>query len=91
MKKLFFFRSSSGNGTDKQVHCDKAAESKMRAQASNQTEQEFDCVNSQGEASGGPSLRRSLSLSSAGFKFEEPSTNELSQDRRRNHSSRYAF
>lgn len=87
MKKLFFFRSSSGNGTDKQAPpCDKAAESKMRAQASNQTDQEFDC-----EASGGPSLRRSLSLSSAGFKFEETSTNELSQDRRRNHSSRYAF
>ncbi|KAJ4885187.1 Uncharacterized protein Rs2_35280 [Raphanus sativus] len=83
MKKLFFFRSSSGNGTDKQAPCDKAAESKMRAQASNQTDQEFDC-----EASGGPSLRRSLSLSSAGFKFEETSTNELSQDRRRNHSSR---
>ncbi|KAF8079695.1 hypothetical protein N665_1005s0002 [Sinapis alba] len=93
MKKLFFFRSSSGNGTDKQAHCEKAAaDSKMRTQASNQTEQEFDSVvNSQGEASGGPSLRRSLSLSSAGFpfdKFGETSKNELSQDRRRNHSSR---
>ncbi|KAG2324972.1 hypothetical protein Bca4012_039464 [Brassica carinata] len=91
MKKLFFFRSSSGNGTDKQAHCEKAADSKMRTQANTQTEQEFDSVNSQGEASGGPSLRRSLSLSSAGFtfdKFGETSKNELSQDRRRNHSSR---
>ncbi|KAJ0255375.1 CAP-gly domain linker [Hirschfeldia incana] len=92
MKKLFFFRSSSGNGTDKQSVCEKAVDSKMRDQASsNQTQQEFDSVNSQGEASGGPSLRRSLSLSSAGFtfdKFGETSTNELSQDERRNHSSR---
>lgn len=84
MKKFFFFRSSSGNG-------EKTADSKMRTQASNQTEQEFDSANSQGEASGGPALRRSLSLSSAGFtfdKFGETSTNELSQDRRRDHSSR---
>lgn len=84
MKKFFFFRSSSGNG-------EKTADSKMRIQASNQTEQEFDSANSQGEASGGPALRRSLSLSSAGFtfdKFGETSTNELSQDRRRDHSSR---
>ncbi|KAF2607409.1 hypothetical protein F2Q68_00044911 [Brassica cretica] len=73
MKRFFFFRSSSGNG-------EKTADSKMRAQASNQTEQEFDSANSQGEASGGPALRRSLSLSSAGFtfdKFGESSTNEL--------------
>lgn len=87
MKKFFFFRSSSGNA-------EKTADSKMRTQASNQTEQEFDSANSQGEASGGPALRRSLSLSSAGFtfdKFGESSTNELSRDRRRNHSSRYAF
>lgn len=98
MKKLFFFRSS-GNGTDKQVHCEKAADSKMKTQASSQAEQEFDSPKSQGHVSGGPALRRSLSWSSAGFlfdKFGETSKNELtsatkSQDRRRNHSSRYAF
>lgn len=94
MKKLFFFRSSSGNGTDKQAHCEKAAVSKMKA------EQDFNSPKSQGEGevSGGP-LRRSLSLSSAGFlfdKFGETSTNDVtssakSQDRQRNHSSRYAF
>ncbi|CAH8268665.1 unnamed protein product [Arabidopsis lyrata] len=95
MKKLFFFRSS-GNGTDKQVHCEKAADSKMKTQASSQAEQEFDSPKSQGHVSGGPALRRSLSWSSAGFlfdKFGETSKNELtsatkSQDRRRNHSSR---
>lgn len=99
MKKLFFFRSSSGNGTDKQVHCEKEADSKMKTKASSQAEQEFDSPKSQGQVSGGPALRRSLSWSSAGFlfdKFGETSTNELtsatkSQDRRRNHSSRYAF
>ncbi|ESQ44949.1 hypothetical protein EUTSA_v10010113mg [Eutrema salsugineum] len=91
MKKLFFFRSSSGNGTDKQVHCEKAADSKMKTQASNRMEQEFHSPKSQG-----PALRRSLSLSSAGFlfdKFGETSTNDQttsskSQDRQRNHSSR---
>ncbi|EOA23473.1 hypothetical protein CARUB_v10016668mg [Capsella rubella] len=96
MKKLFFFRSSAGNGTDKQGHCEKAADSKRRTQATSHAEQEFHSPKSQGQVSGGPALRRSLSLSSAGFlfdKFEEASTNELSsatksQDRRRNHSSR---
>ncbi|XP_010516061.1 PREDICTED: rootletin-like [Camelina sativa] len=93
MKKLFFFRSSAGNGTDKQ---EKAADSKMKTQANSHAEQEFDSPKSQGQVSGGPALRRSLSLSSAGFlfdQFEDASTNELSsatnsQDRRRNHSSR---
>ncbi|XP_010427250.1 PREDICTED: myosin-11-like [Camelina sativa] len=93
MKKLFFFRSSAGNGTDKQ---EKAADSKMKTQANSHAEQEFDSPKSQGQVSGGPALRRSLSLSSAGFLFDqfgEASTNELStatksQDRRRNHSSR---
>ncbi|CAH8385047.1 unnamed protein product [Eruca vesicaria subsp. sativa] len=91
MKKLFFFRSSSGNGADKQAHCEKAADGKMKTQANTPTEQEFNSPKSHGEASGGPSLRRSLSLSSAGFtfdKFGEVSTNELSQDRRRKQSSR---
>ncbi|CAL9246324.1 unnamed protein product [Arabidopsis halleri] len=96
MKKLFFFRSSAGNGTDKQVHCEKAADSKLKTQASSQAEQEFDSPKSHGQVSGGPALRRSLSWSSAGFlfdKFGETSKNELtsatkSQDRRRNHSSR---
>ncbi|CAH2064082.1 unnamed protein product [Thlaspi arvense] len=97
MKKLFFFRSSSGNGTDKQVHCEKAAESKMKAQATTtQAEQELHSPKPQREVSGGPALRRSLSLSSAGFLFDkygETSTNELtsaskSHDRQRNHSSR---
>uniref|UniRef100_A0A1J3F2D9 DUF7653 domain-containing protein n=1 Tax=Noccaea caerulescens TaxID=107243 RepID=A0A1J3F2D9_NOCCA len=94
MKKLFFFRS--GNGADKQVHCEKAADSKMKAQASSQAEQEFNSPKSHGEVSGGPALRRSLSLSSAGFlfdKFGETSTNDQpssakSQDHHRNHSSR---
>ncbi|XP_010504348.1 PREDICTED: CAP-Gly domain-containing linker protein 1-like [Camelina sativa] len=93
MKKLFFFRSSAGNGTDKQ---EKAADSKMKTRANSHAEQEFDSPKSQGQVSGGPALRRSLSLSSAGFLFDQfgdASTNELSsatksQDRRRNHSSR---
>lgn len=97
MKKLFFFRS--GNGSDKQVHCEKAADSKMKTQATSQAEQEFNSPKSHGEVSGGPALRRSLSLSSAGFlfdKFGETSTSDQpssakSQDRHRNHSSRYAF
>ncbi|KAL1213706.1 hypothetical protein V5N11_018398 [Cardamine amara subsp. amara] len=94
MKKLFFFRSS-GYGTDKEVPCEKAADSKMKSQASSRIEQEYS-PKSQGEVSGGSALRRSLSWSSAGFlldKFGETSTNEVtsatkSKDRRRNHSSR---
>ncbi|CAN8254535.1 unnamed protein product [Cochlearia groenlandica] len=97
MKKFFTFRSSSSsNGTDKQVRCEKAAADSVKMIG---LEQDNDSHKSHGEVSGGPALRRSLSLSSAGFLFDrfgENSTNEVtssakSQDRHRNHSSRFAL
>ncbi|XP_010534445.1 PREDICTED: MAR-binding filament-like protein 1 [Tarenaya hassleriana] len=107
MKKLFFFKSSYGNGTsnnavprpasDKQDQREKASGNRMRNQSG---DQKGGFPKSQKEVSGGPALRRSLSLSSAAFLvdgFGETSSNDLRQSpcsttnshhRQRNHSSR---
>ncbi|XP_010555863.1 PREDICTED: paramyosin-like [Tarenaya hassleriana] len=82
MKKLFFLKFSSGNGTgssavpqpatDKQDQREKASENRMRNQGGGQAEQDFNgpkgfFPKSQKEVSGGPAFRRSRSLSSAAF------------------------
>ncbi|VVB02691.1 unnamed protein product [Arabis nemorensis] len=85
MKKLFFFKSSSGNGTDKQIH--RAKESEKSS-----------FMKSQSEESDGQALRRSRSLSSAAFLIDgigKTSSNDpvngtgSSQHRPRNHSSHF--
>lgn len=84
MKKLFFFKSSSGNGTDKQSHRSKESEKNS-------------FMKSQSEESDGQALRRSRSLSSAAFLIDgigktlsnDPvNATGSSQHRPRNHSSR---
>ncbi|ANM62537.1 CAP-gly domain linker [Arabidopsis thaliana] len=80
MKKLFFFKSSSGNGTDhnKQLHKQKDDHFQRYLNSPKGLNK------SQSEVSGA-ALRRSRSLSSAAFVIDGTSSN---QHRLRNHSSR---
>ncbi|KAG7574189.1 hypothetical protein ISN44_As09g023990 [Arabidopsis suecica] len=87
MKKLFFFKSSSGNGTDHSKQLPK--------QKDDQFQRNLNSLKgfnkSQSEVSGA-ALRRSRSLSSAAFVVDGTSSNDATrssqQHRLRNHSSR---
>ncbi|KAG7569734.1 hypothetical protein ISN45_Aa04g024250 [Arabidopsis thaliana x Arabidopsis arenosa] len=87
MKKLFFFKSSSGNGTDhnKQLHKQKDDQFQRNLNSPKGFNK------SQSEVSGA-ALRRSRSLSSAAFVVDGTSSNDATrssqQHRLRNHSSR---
>ncbi|KAL0862415.1 hypothetical protein Bca101_041533 [Brassica carinata] len=74
MKKLFFFKSSSGNGNDKQTRRGKESEATPKGGA----------IKSQT----GQALRRSHSFSSAAFLVDGTSSNDPNATRQRNHSSR---
>lgn len=90
MKKLFFFKSSSGNGTDKQIRQEKETEKSSPKGLSIKSQREESCD--------GQSLRRSRSLSSAAFLVDGIGKHSSSNDhinatgsshhRQRNHSSR---
>ncbi|XP_010517268.1 PREDICTED: girdin-like [Camelina sativa] len=90
MKKLFFFKSSSGNGTDhKQLH---------KQKDDHQFQQHLNNKSQSSEVSdAAAAFRRSRSLSSAAFLIDGASSNDAtttttttrsSQHRLRNHSSR---
>lgn len=87
MKKLFFFKSSSGYGTDhnKQLHKQKDDQFQRNLNSPKGFNK------SQSEVSGA-ALRRSRSLSSAAFVVDGTSSNDATrssqQHRLRNHSSR---
>lgn len=78
MKKLFFFKSSSGNGNDKQAR---------RGKESEATPKGGGAIKSQS----GQALRRSHSFSSAAFLVDGTSSNDPNATRQRNHSSRYVL
>ncbi|CAE6038578.1 unnamed protein product [Arabidopsis arenosa] len=86
MKKLFFFKSSSGNGTD---HKQFPKQKDDQFQRNLNSPKGFN--KSQSEVSGA-ALRRSRSLSSAAFVVDGTSSNDATrssqQHRLRNHSSR---
>ncbi|KAH0882544.1 hypothetical protein HID58_058640 [Brassica napus] len=73
MKKLFFFKSSSGNGNDKQNRRGKESEATPKGVA----------IKSQS----GQALRRSHSFSSAAFLLDGTSSNDPTATRQRNHQS----
>ncbi|KAF8084885.1 hypothetical protein N665_0694s0016 [Sinapis alba] len=75
MKKLFFFKSSSGNSNDKQTRRGKETEATPKGGT----------VKSQS----GQALRRSHSFSSAAFLVDGTSANDPNTTRQRNQSSRF--
>ncbi|CDY44636.1 BnaC04g06260D [Brassica napus] len=77
MKKLFFFKSSSGNGNDKQNRRGKESEATPKGVA----------IKSQS----GQALRRSHSFSSAAFLLDGTSSNDPTATRQRNHQSSRCF
>lgn len=88
MKKLFFFKSSSGNGTDKQIRREKESEKSSPKGFS---------MKFQSEESGAQALRRSRSFSSAAFLVDGIGGNasndpnnatKINHHRQQNHSSR---
>uniref|UniRef100_A0A1J3DPI2 DUF7653 domain-containing protein n=1 Tax=Noccaea caerulescens TaxID=107243 RepID=A0A1J3DPI2_NOCCA len=89
MKKLFFFKSSSGNGTDKQIRREKESEKSSPKGFS---------MKFQSEESGAQALRRSRSFSSAAFLVDGIGGNasndpnnatKINHHRQQNHSSRF--
>ncbi|KAJ0258750.1 CAP-gly domain linker [Hirschfeldia incana] len=76
MKKLFFFKSSSGSGNDKQPRRGKESEAAPKGGG---------VMKSQS----GQALRRSHSFSSAAFLVDETSSNDPNATRKRNQSSRF--
>ncbi|KAF3582382.1 hypothetical protein DY000_02028975 [Brassica cretica] len=78
MKKLFFFKSSSGNGNDKQTR---------RGKESEATPKKGVAIKSQS----GQALRRSHSFSSAAFLLDGTSSNDPTATRQRNHQSSRCF
>ncbi|XP_033148758.1 interaptin isoform X2 [Brassica rapa] len=77
MKKLFFFKSSSGNCNDKQTRRGKESEATPKGVA----------IKSQS----GQALRRSHSFSSAAFLLDGTSSNDPTATRQRNHQSSRCF
>ncbi|XP_013631109.1 PREDICTED: interaptin-like isoform X2 [Brassica oleracea var. oleracea] len=77
MKKLFFFKSSSGNGNDKQNRRGKESEATPKGVA----------IKSQS----GQALGRSHSFSSAAFLLDGTSSNDPTTTRQRNHQSSRCF
>lgn len=76
MKKLFFFKSSSGNGNDKKTRRGKETEATPKGGGA---------IKSQS----GQALRRSHSFSSAAFLVDGTSSNDPIATRQRNQSSRF--
>ncbi|CAH2058743.1 unnamed protein product [Thlaspi arvense] len=84
MKKLFFFKSSSANGTDKQQI--------RREKESETSSKNLSMKEQSGESGAQALLRRSRSFSSAAFLLEASSNDPISatrSSRQQNHSSRF--
>lgn len=93
MKKLFFFKSSSGNGIDhKQLHKQNAIDHKQLHKQKDDHFQQIPkgFIKSQSDevSDAAAALRRSRSLSSAAFLIDGTNATRSSQHRLRNHSSR---